>query len=574
MDRRTFLKYSLATGVVIWAGEEIPKLLGLNDLQASSLFAIQPVNAATGIFPQSVASGDPQPHGITLWTRVVPSQSQQIRVAFEVALDSEFKSHVLRGVAQTDESKDYTLKVQLNDQKLKPYTTYYYRFIYKGTASRTGRFKTLPKKDAEIARARFGYINCQDYTNGYYNAYRFLAAEDIDFVVFLGDYIYETVSDTSFQQQGIRPLQLPSGQLAASTLEDYRFLYQTYNADPDLQLLREHVAFISIWDDHEFANDCFGENAPDQFPFNKPDLRQAANQAWAEHTPTSILFDDQKEPLDSIQIYRTFKFGILLELVLTDERLYRNGPPCDDLEAQQQRYLTEKRYIVPDCQGRNDTTRTMLGLEQRQWFLNQITQSSRIWKIWGNEVMTMQLKVQSAFATQLLGQQSPDLFVDLDQWDGYPLERTLIFKTLSDAGVKNFVTITGDLHTFVTGYQKVNFDNPFDPSVGVEFVVGSTTSSNLAEQSGPGSVGGSLPPIDTVTQVLQASNLHIQYFNSTTHGYNLVEVTAEALTCTLKAVSDITKPEADLSILKVFRVPRDQVLIQDITSSPLQNNFN
>jgi len=566
MDRRTFLKYSLATGVVIWAGEEIPKFLGMNDSEARSLFAIQPASAATAVFPQSVASGDPQPHGITLWTRVVPSQPQQIRVGFEVAKDPEFKLNALRGVAQTDESRDYTLKVQLDSKELKPYTTYYYRFIHKGTASRTGRFKTLPGSNAEIAKVRFAYINCQDYTNGYYNAYRFLATEDTDFVVFLGDYIYETVGDTSFQQ-GIRPLQLPSGQPAASSLEDYRFLYQTYNADPDLQLLREKVAFISIWDDHEFANDSFQENAPDQFPFYKPELRQAANQAWAEHTPTSILFNAQKDPLNSLQIYRTFKFGTLLELVLTDERLYRNGPPCDDLVVQQQRYLTQKRYIVPDCQGRNDATRTMLGLRQREWFLNQIIKSSRTWKIWGNEVMTMQLKVQSALATQLLGQPTPDLFVDLDQWDGYPAERALLFKTLRDAGVKNFVTITGDLHTFVTGYQKVDFDNPSDPPIGVEFVVGSTTSSNLGEQSGPSSLGVSLPPIDTVTQILQTSNPHIQYFNSATHGYNLVEVTAKTLTCTLKAVSDITKPGATLSTLKVFSVPRDQVLIQDVTSS-------
>jgi alkaline phosphatase D len=138
---------------------------------------------------------------------------------------------------------------------------------------------------------------------------------------------------------------------------------------------------------------------------------------------------------------------------------------------------------------------------------------------------------------------------------------------LRDAGVKNLVTITGDLHTFVTGYQKVNFDDPVDLPVGVEFVVGSTTSSNLAEQSGPSSLGASLPPIQVVTQVLQASNPHIQYFNSATHGYNLVEVTPEALTCTLKAVSDITKPGGTLSTLKVFRVPRDQVLIQDLTRS-------
>ena len=565
MDRRTFLKYSLATGVVVWVGAEIPKLVGISDSDVGHLFAVKPANAATEVFPQSVASGDPQTHGITLWTRVVPDQAGNAQVAFEVAKDSEFSAIALRGVAETEESKDYTLKVQLS-KDITPNTTYYYRFIYEGATSKTGRFKTLPTANADIAKIRFGYINCQDYTNGYYNAYRFLATEDIDFIVFLGDYIYETVGDTSFQS-GLRPLQLPSGQLAASTLEDYRFLYQTYNADPDLQSVREQFAFITIWDDHEFANDCFKVNAPDQFPFRKPDLRQAANQAWAEHTPTSIAFNADKGPLASVQLYRTFKFGNLLELVMTDERLHRDGPPCDDLNAQQHHYLTTKRYNIPDCPQRNDPARTMLGYKQRQWFLNQVCNSSRVWKIWGNEVMTMQLKVASAFATQLLGQPTPDLFVDTDQWDGYPAERALLFQTLRDAGVKNFVTITGDFHTFVTGYQKVNFDDPLESPVGVEFVVGSTTSSNLAEQQSDSSSSGvTVPPIDLITQALRASNPHLQYFNSATHGYNVVEVTPDALTCTLKAVSDITKPGGTLSTLKVYRVPRDQVSIQDVTS--------
>ncbi|WP_243903126.1 alkaline phosphatase D family protein [Aetokthonos hydrillicola] len=165
----------------------------------------------------------------------------------------------------------------------------------------------------------------------------------------------------------------------------------------------------------------------------------------------------------------------------------------------------------------------------------------------------------------MLGQAVPEIFVTLDQGDGYPAERAILFKSIRDAGVKNFETITGDLHTFVAGYQRVDFENPSDPPVGVEFVVGSTTSSNFAEQGGPSSLGATLPPIDIITQVVRASNPHIQYFNSATHGYNLVEVTPQALTCTLKAVSDITKPGANLSILKVFRVLKDQVSIQEIT---------
>ncbi|MDF5719301.1 MAG: alkaline phosphatase D family protein [Rhizonema sp. PD37] len=563
MDRRTFLKYSLSTGVVIWAGEQLPKLLSMNEEQVKELFAFGRADAATPVFPQSVAAGDPQIHGITLWTRVVPQQTDSVKAAFEIFTDADCRTSVLRGIAQTDESKDYTLKVRLDSEHLRPFTTYYYRFIYKGTVSRTGRFKTLPASKSKLNKLRFAYINCQDYTNGYYNAYRFLAQEEIDFVVFLGDYIYETVGDTSFQS-GIRPLQLPSGQPAAATLEDYRYLYQNYNSDPDLQKVRERAAFITIWDDHEFANDCFQVNATDQIPFHKPELRQSANQAWAEHTPTSIPFQAEKDPLSSIQIYRKFKFGNLLELVMTDERLYRDGPPCDDLAAQQQRYLTQRRYTTPDCPERSNPNRTMLGITQREWFLNQILNSDSIWKVWGNEVMTLQLKILSAFATQLTGQPTPDLFADLDQWDGYPAERALIFQALKDGGVKNFVTITGDLHTFVTGYQKVNFDDPQDVPVGVEFVVGSTTSSNLAEQTASNSTG---PSVDATTQILRASNPHIEYFNSTTHGYNLVELTQETLTCTLKAVSDITKPGGTLSTLKVYRVSRDRVFIEDITSA-------
>ncbi|WP_248277849.1 alkaline phosphatase D family protein [Brasilonema sp. UFV-L1] len=564
MDRRTFLNNSLAMGVVIWSGEKLPKQLEMSEAQVKDLFAVEPANSTALIFPQSVASGDPQPHGITLWTRVVSPQPGLIQAGFEISADPEFKAIATQGVAQTDASKDYTLKVSLNSQSLQPSTTYYYRFIYKGTASRTGRFKTLPAQTTEVNQVRFAYLSCQDYTNGYYNAYPFLAEEEIDFIVFLGDYIYETVGDTSFQA-GIRPLPLPSGQPGAVTLEDYRFLYQSYNSDPNLQKLRERFALINIWDDHEFANDCFSANTPYQVPFFNEELRLSANQAWAEYTPTSVPFEAGKDSQASIQIYRTFQFGNLLKLVMTDERLYRDGPPCDNLEAQQQRYLTNKRYSIPDCPERNDPNRTMLGHKQRQWFFNQILNSDCIWKIWGNEVMTMQFKLLSEFATKLLGQQTPDLFLSFDQWDGYPVERTLLFETLKEARVKNFVTISGDLHTFVTGYQKVNFDDPQDEPIGVEFLVGSVTSSNFARSNALDSLKVPLGPIEAITQMLMTSNPHINYFNPTTHGYNLVEVTPEALICTLKAVSTITKPGGTLSILKVFRVPRDQVLIEDIT---------
>jgi alkaline phosphatase D len=551
--RRDFLKYSLATGVVVWVGNEISNLL---NSEQNRLFEIEAANAAVPLFPQSVASGDPQPSGIVLWTRVA-ADSGAIQVAFQVASDRTFDNIVVSGVARTDANRDYTVKVQLSTPVLNPYTTYYYRFIFNNTSSPIGRFKTLPRPDARVDRVRFGYINCQDYTNGFYNALGYLADENIDFVVHLGDYIYETSADPRFQTGQIRNLVLPSGAPAATGIEDYRFLYQTYNADPDMQKLRENFAFITIWDDHECANDIYQTNTPDQNPpLTQPALRQQANQAWAEHTAAGVTFYSDRDPLSSLLIYRSFVFGDLFELIMTDERLYRDGPPCG--------LNTNQRYITPGCPQVADPQRTMLGSRQKRWFLAKLRSSSRIWKIWGNEVMTMQLKVLSALATQLLGTPVPDLFVTLDQWDGYPAERAEIFRAVRDAGIKNFVTITGDLHTFISGYQKVNFNSLTEPPVGVEFVAGSVTSANFSESSALGPGGTPLPPVDVITQVLRVSNPHITYFNSATHGYNLIEVGRDALVCTFKAVSTVRSQEATLQTLKTFRVPRDQVLIQEI----------
>lgn len=558
MNRRTFLKYSLATAVLLWVGEEIPRHLGLTQAEVKSLFSVDPAAASSPIFPQSVASGDPQANGITLWTRIAP-QATQVNVAIEIADNESFTGKVLRGISvKTDASQDFTVKARITSQQLKPFQTYYYRFIYNNVSSRIGRFKTLPAPGANLNKIRFAYLSCQDYTVGYYNALAYLAQEDVDFVVHLGDYIYETVGDPSFQSGKVRTINLPSGKPRAETLEDYRFLYKTYKSDSNLQRVHERFAFINIWDDHEFANDSYREYDTDttnESQNRDSQRRQAANQAWAEYTPTSVVFNASKGPLESLQIYRSFVFGNLLELVMTDERLYRDGPPCG--------LATAQRGVTPGCANRNNPNRTMLGNTQKGWFLNTIRNSSRIWKIWGNEVMVMQLKVLGSIASQLLGRPTPDLYVTLDQWDGYPAERAEILRTIRDAGVKNFVTITGDLHTFIAGYQKVNFDNPNDPNVGVCFVGGSVTSANFAELATFGSVPA--PPISTVTQVLRASNPHLQYFNSATHGYNLIEVTPQALTCTMKAVNTVKTSQANLSTLKVFRVPRDQVLIQDVS---------
>ncbi len=236
VSRLDFLKYSLATGVAAWAGARVPGGLGIDEAEAQELFAATAVDDERRVFRQSVASGDPKPNGIVLWTRIASSSGETQRVGYRIALDDgrsdaeAFADPVVSGVAETSRERDYTVKVQLQNAALRSFRKYRYRFYYEGTASRTGRFKTLPAPGKVFGgdeALRFGYISCQDYTNGYYNALGALAKEDIDFVVHLGDYIYETVEEESFQSSQVSQITLPNSGTPgeADTLKDYRFLY-------------------------------------------------------------------------------------------------------------------------------------------------------------------------------------------------------------------------------------------------------------------------------------------------------------------------------------------------------------
>ncbi len=532
VSRRDFLRYSLSTGVVLWAGPSVAGP-GVSEAEAQGLFTVKEVRPS--IFPQSVASGDPRPDGIVLWTRI-RSLGAGTTVAYEIARDATFKNPVLRGKAETGAKRDNTVKVQISDRpELRPFETYYYRFIYNGYASLTGRFKTLPAPNSSPDRVRFGYISCQDYTNGFYNALAYLAEEEVDFIVHLGDYIYETVDESSFQGAQVRTIELPNSGTAgeADTLTDYRFLYKKYRSDKNLQRVHENFAFITIWDDHEFANDCYRASAPDaagRAPEENgqgeivpnPDKRRRAdaNRAWVEYMPVGtggptgeqVRYEGGIEnPLQEISIYRTFVFGDLLELVMTDERLYRDGPPCglDTLD----------RLLTAGCGEEEAEGRTMLGERQLDYFLSKITTSTRTWKIWGNETMFMQLKMANTFVDALEngrdeptdplpddlplpGQQGAGegVYFNLDQWDGYQAERRRISRKIRRENVENFVVITGDLHTFIAGYARPDYDEAYVPDptaaptyesgvleppptdrVGVCFMGASVTSSNIVE---------------------------------------------------------------------------------------------
>ena len=603
MDRRAFLKYSLMTSVIWGAGSQVPGEAGLSEAQAQEMFstaATPAQNKSRAMFPQSVASGDPAPDGIVLWTRLAPqprsTKQAGFRVGFEIATDASFRQVVLRGavntdgvapsdgVARSDGGRNFIVKTQIQSNLMQPFTTYYYRFVYNLVPSPVGRFKTMPLPgDTSLQSIKFAYVSCQDYTNGFYNAYAALKDEDIDFVVHLGDYIYETTADASFQGSQKRPIpaaSLPSAQGRATgraqTVADYRFLYETYKSDLNLQAVHERFAFINIWDDHEFANDCYQvfDTDSNMLPRERPERREAGTQVWTEFTPTGVRYQPEKLPLDEITIYRSFVFGDLMELVMTDERLYRDPHPCGE--------STKDKYVTQGCDKRTDPTRSMLGPTQRTWFLDRIKNSKAQWKIWGNEVTVMQNKVASSMFPGEPGSvgstlPSQNVFTNLDQWDGWPAERNTILNTVRNFAVQNFVTITGDIHSFIAGYLKLDFDSPTSPDnphIGTEFVCGSITSSNLIELAA-GSVSSPigpeilLPPQlgKAIGGSMAVTNPHTVYFNSETHGYNIFEVSRTSLLCTMVGVDTIQRdtPMPNKTILKKFRVQSGLVEIIDET---------
>ncbi|WP_437999486.1 alkaline phosphatase D family protein [Sorangium sp. So ce185] len=342
LKRREFLRATLVT-----AGALVVPACGDPEI-------VNPLGAEPGreladgsaYFPQSIASGDPRPGSVVLWARVQDGD-EDLDLEVEVATDAEFTQRVALDAEQAKlkalARHDHCVKVKVRG--LSAGTVYYYRFIYVkgGTAyvSRVGRTKTAPAEDDDV-KVRFAYVSCQDYIGRFYNTYLALAEEELDFFVHLGDYVYETTGDPSFQSTSGRrvvftdaagAIALGEGEnayQAARSLSNYRELYKTYRSDANLQRVHERFPMIATWDDHEFSNDCYGATATyfdDREDETDVERRRAANQAWFEYQPVDYGDDVEQDPgaslPDDFRIYRDFVFGKHVHLVMTDLRSYR-----------------------------------------------------------------------------------------------------------------------------------------------------------------------------------------------------------------------------------------------------------
>ncbi|WP_254824384.1 alkaline phosphatase D family protein [Haloglomus halophilum] len=557
---------------------ELASLLSNEDLLLSQqphapdrdeVFVTDDGRAPDAVFPQSVASGGPTREGVILWTRIDPeSFDPDEPLGIEIAHSGDFGEVVYRGVVDDTgriRAHDHVVKVDI-DGALEPNREYRYRFVYDGVASRVGTCHTLPEPDASPDSLRFGVLACQNYLNGYYPALGHVAEEDLDFLIHVGDFIYESgageFKGLDSRDYPDRNIDLPSGEDRVQDLADYRYIYRTYRSDRFLQRALEEHTLIAAWDDHEIANDIYWDPETDAPKADHPrgedpefmtKLTADAIHAWWEFMPARLGYDPEAESLqDRFQLWRSFEFGDLLKLVMTDERLYRD-PPRDVLPT------------ATNCRPENEPPgRTMLGEDQLAWFLAQIRDSEARWTVWSDEVLTIPFR---------LGIGRASIFPVQGGWDGYTRERQYIKDKLREFSPRNFVTLTGDMHCYIAGYKKTEYGGPvterlFDPGerVGVEFMTPAVSSLNVAEALGmtDGLVGRITEPL--LRRFVTAQNPHLEFFDSHHWGYSVVEFTREDCTYVAYGVDKHENAmDAEREVIAAYRVPDEEVELIDVT---------
>ncbi len=459
------------------------------DYKSSSRLSFDP---ALEPFYHGVASGDPLPDAVIIWTRVTTAAPGNLSVQWEMATDTTFQTIIASGTETTDESRDHTVKIDVTG--LSPAQYYFYRFEYDGKKSITGRTKTAPVGDNDYLR--FAVVSCNNYQNGYFNAFKHLAERnDLDAILHLGDYIYEGgVTGTP----GV-PGRLHEPPHETITLEDYRGRYSHYRLDPHLRALHQQYPFICAWDDHETANNSWRDGAQNHTEGAEglwADRKLFGAQANYEWLPNRI---DESEPL---MIYRKLTFGNLADLHMLETRLLERSEPLSG------------QFVPLNDPQLWDSTRTMLGTTQMQWWQQNMLNSQARWQIIGQQVMFTALNLP--VIPLLVPQPST---ANPDQWNGYAYERQQIYNFVKNNNIQNFVVLTGDIHSsWAADLPDTNYNATTGAnSRGVEFVTTSITSSNTAFAIIP----SSLYP------AIEQENLHIKYYDLFNHGYLILDITKD-----------------------------------------------
>jgi alkaline phosphatase D len=500
-------------------------------------------------FPHGVASGDPLPDAVLLWTRVTPTRQAvpgsgkgpRVTVRWEVATDRRFRKVVRRGSFETGPSRDHTVKVDV--KRLTPETWYYYRFRFRDGTSRVGRTRTAPEAKATPDHLRLGVVSCANLQAGWFTAYRALARRtDLHAVLHLGDYLYEYGPGQygyGFDETDIRPHE-PAHEMVS--LADYRQRHAQYKRDADLQELHAAYPWIITWDDHEVTNDQWGAGAENHTPATEGDYaarRARAHRAYDEWMP--VRMDGTARLRDGDRLFRRLRFGRLAEISMLDLRSYRS-----------EQVQTAAPTPVPAAEAAvSDPSRTITGKQQLQWLKDSLDRIGPQWKVIGNPVMIAPVTF-AGVPDEILGPindvtgllPEDGLPYNVDQWDGYTADRREVFKHIRNHQVADALFVTGDIHS---GWA---CELPYDPasypvgdSAGVEFVCSSVTSNNLKDITGS-------PPRTTslaIEAAILANNRHIKYLNFDDHGYSVLDITSQRAQMDWFVIGDRADPDTPVT---------------------------
>lgn len=463
-------------------------------------------------FTLGVASGDPTPDSVILWTRLAREvlsgaglQNDVLDLRWELATDSAFRQVVRTGGIAANPALGHSAHAEVRG--LQADQVYYYRWHAGNTTSPTGRTKTAPAGSARNQEFNFAFASCQQYEHGFYTAYQHMAEEELDLIVHLGDYIYER----SWGQNLVRAHEGPE----IITLNDYRARYSTYKSDKDLQQAHASAPWVVTWDDHEVDNNYASNIAEDdQTPDQLLSRRAAAYQAFYEFMPIRLPVGRQGPDMP---IHRRLRFGTLMEMSVLDTRQYRSDQACGDGRK-------------TSCAEHQDSSRTLLGGAQRDWLYNSLASADATWNVLAQQIMMASLRS--------VGENGEELW-PMDIWDGYFMERQELLNYMHEVQTPNPVVLTGDIHSNWAADLKLDFDDQTSATVGSEYIGTSITS------------GGDGQDMTAYGDSLLSNNPHVKFYNAQ-RGYVRVNITPELWRSNFKVLPAVTSPGEGISIRKTF----------------------
>jgi alkaline phosphatase D len=501
-NRRQVLKFGASA--VAWP------MLGAPE----SAFALSRFATPKNPFTLGVASGNPLPDGFVLWTRLAPDPfaehggmpGENVTVRWEVAADDSFKKVVAHGTAVAAPATAHAIHVEVPG--LEPDRSYWYRFLAGDATSPVGRARTAPRPGDALERLRFAFASCQHWESGLFTAYQHMAAEDLDLVVHLGDYIYEYEGKEDRVRKHVGP--------EIESLSDYRTRHAQYKTDEHLQAAHALCPWLVTWDDHEFDNNCAGDISEQTHvkPADFLQRRAYAYQAYYEHMPLRAA---QLPRGPHMKLYRHADFGGLVRFAVLDTRQYRTDQPNGD----------GNKPITPEAL---DPRATLMGKEQEAWFYATLKNSAARWNVAAQQVMM-------ARADRTVGEKNA---FSMDQWPGYEANRQRMLQFFAANPALNPVVLTGDIHSNWVNDLQVDETKRKSPVVATEFV-GTSISS-----------GGNAKPMEG-TSPMVAENPFVRFHN-TERGYVSCEVTPKRWTSHYRVTPEITLPGGPVVTRKTFVV--------------------